>query len=240
MRPSRKHELPLREGLRRHTISAMLHEPAVALTDLSMAIECAVFCVLLQRRAPMSPLRRALLWMMGATSASALAGAVVHAFLPDPTTQAFAVVWRLTLSLIGIAAIAAFLTGAYMIFPAKRIPLLRWCALASFAAYQAIVLWVSVNFAVAVAYYLPAAVFLMFAFWSKRKTREGARRGAFGMLLMLVAASIQQLGIGIHPVYFDHNALYHTVEMVALLLLFLGFEAGESPRAFAVASPSAS
>ncbi len=38
---------------------------------------------------------------------------------------------------------------------------------------------------------------------------------------MLVAAGVQQLGIALHPVYFDHNALYHLIQAVAVLMLFL-------------------
>jgi hypothetical protein len=36
-----------------------------------------------------------------------------------------------------------------------------------------------------------------------------------------VAAGIQQGGIGLHPVYFNHNALYHLVQGIALALIFL-------------------
>ena len=34
---------------------------------------------------------------------------------------------------------------------------------------------------------------------------------------------LQQLEIALHPVYFDHNAVYHVVQAAALVLLFLGF-----------------
>jgi hypothetical protein len=34
---------------------------------------------------------------------------------------------------------------------------------------------------------------------------------------------LQQAGVAVHPVYFDHNAVYHLVQAVALVLLYLGF-----------------
>src|SRR5207245_2244030 len=40
--------------------------------------------------------------------------------------------------------------------------------------------------------------------------------------LVLSAALLQQLGVGIHPVYFNHNALYHVFQAIALFLFFLG------------------
>ncbi|MGH9399050.1 MAG: DUF6962 family protein [Thermoanaerobaculia bacterium] len=38
-----------------------------------------------------------------------------------------------------------------------------------------------------------------------------------------IAAGIEQAGVGLHPVYLDHNALYHVIQAGALLMLFLGF-----------------
>lgn len=44
-----------------------------------------------------------------------------------------------------------------------------------------------------------------------------------GLPLTFVAAAVQQAGVALHPTYFDHNALYHLVQAVALWLFFLGF-----------------
>ena len=44
-------------------------------------------------------------------------------------------------------------------------------------------------------------------------------------LLSVLAALLQQARIAIHPVYFDHNALYHVVQAAALVLLYFGFRA---------------
>jgi hypothetical protein len=43
-----------------------------------------------------------------------------------------------------------------------------------------------------------------------------------GLLLTFVAAGVQQAGIAVHPVYFNHNALYHVIQGVALFLIFVG------------------
>ena len=88
------------------------------------------------------------------------------------------------------------------------------------------------EFWVAIADYLPAVLFLLAAFGilSRRGRGRGAALGGWGLGLTLVAAAIQQLEIPIHRLYFNHNALYHAVQALALGLLFLacrGALAGE-------------
>jgi Family of unknown function (DUF6962) len=42
-----------------------------------------------------------------------------------------------------------------------------------------------------------------------------------GVALTLVAALLQQREVSIHPRYFNHSALYHVLQAVALFLIFL-------------------
>jgi hypothetical protein len=37
------------------------------------------------------------------------------------------------------------------------------------------------------------------------------------------AAMVQQARLAIHPVYFDHNAVYHVVQSIAVLFLYFGW-----------------
>jgi hypothetical protein len=39
----------------------------------------------------------------------------------------------------------------------------------------------------------------------------------------ILAALLQQARVSIHPVYFNHNAVYHVVQGIALVLLYRGF-----------------
>ena len=41
--------------------------------------------------------------------------------------------------------------------------------------------------------------------------------------MSVAAAVMQQMGVAIHPVHFDHNAVYHVVQSGAVILLYLGF-----------------
>ena len=37
---------------------------------------------------------------------------------------------------------------------------------------------------------------------------------------MFVGSVVQFRRVAVHPVYFDHNALYHAIEAIALLFMF--------------------
>jgi hypothetical protein len=78
-------------------------------------------------------------------------------------------------------------------------------------------------FWVAIAYYLPAAMFLL-AMLTRAYLRSADRAlamGVLGLLLTIIAAGLQSAGVPLHPVYFNHNALYHTLQAVAVFLVFL-------------------
>ncbi len=128
---------------------------------------------------------------------------------------------------IGLAALASWSVGAYLCLPASLARRVTVVASLVFAAYLAIVLFVSRSFAVAIAHYLPAAAFLLVAFilaWRRTRARI-LLSGVAGVVLTFVAAGVQQGGIGLDPRYFDHNALYHSIQAVALLLIFLAARA---------------
>jgi hypothetical protein len=48
---------------------------------------------------------------------------------------------------------------------------------------------------------------------------------ALGLTVSAAAALLQQTRVALHPVYFDHNAVYHVVQGAAVVLLYLGFHA---------------
>jgi hypothetical protein len=70
-------------------------------------------------------------------------------------------------------------------------------------------------------------VLLLFLMGAARQALGDRRSGwglvTGGLLLSVAAAVLQQAQVVIHPDYFDHNALYHVVQAIALLVLYLGF-----------------
>jgi hypothetical protein len=53
-----------------------------------------------------------------------------------------------------------------------------------------------------------------------RDPRPSMFAGVIGMALTVVAAYVQQRGSAVHPVHFNHNALYHVIQAVGLLLIY--------------------
>ena len=55
---------------------------------------------------------------------------------------------------------------------------------------------------------------------SRRHRAAGPRWGATALALMFVGSIVQFRRVAVHPVYFNHNALYHAIEAIALLFMF--------------------
>lgn len=218
-------------------------EPDVALTDYALAMECAIFAWLLWRRGSGERPGAARGWWVlffAAAAAAPLLGGTVHGFFLEAPGLAGVVLWRLSLLAIGVAAVAAWALGAGLLLPPRAACRVVVLAAAALAAYAAVVLFVEDAFWVAIAHYLPAALLLLVGLsWVAVRERSApATLGASGVALMFVAAALQQLRVALHPVYFNHNALYHAVQAVALALLFLGVRDLLTPKRVADADAS--
>ena len=198
-------------------------EPGVTLTDYLLALECGAFALWLQRGAPDTrALRPAFVLFFAAASLAALLGGTVHGFFGHEGSAGFRLLWPATLLSIGCGATAGWLIGGRLTFSAavaRRVAVGAWLLL---SVYAVAVLGGAWEFWVAVAAYLPAALCMLVGFgleWRRRQSRA-ALRGVLGMLLTFAAAAVQQLGIAPHPTYFDHNALYHSVQAFAFFYVF--------------------
>jgi hypothetical protein len=88
--------------------------------------------------------------------------------------------------------------------------------------YSVVVMFIVQTFRVAILNYLPASIFLLVVFFlTYVRVRKGpVLIGLVGIVLTFVAAGVQQAGVVVHPIYFDHNALYHVIQAVALFMIF--------------------
>lgn len=203
----------------------MITEPDVTLTDYGLAIECAVLASLLWRSGDAGgPVRAWFTLFFASVGLAALMGGTVHGFFPDVETAGYRGLWSATLLAIGVAALAAWGAGARIQFAgalARRITMLAGLLL---AGYAILVFFVTDTFLTAIIFYLPAAVFLwiVLLFAYRRTQNRRVLAGTIGLGLTFVASGLQQSGVGLHPVYFNHNALYHLIQAAALLLIFWG------------------
>jgi hypothetical protein len=198
-----------------------LDEPAVALSDFALAILCGGFAAWLVLRGR-TPVGLAFALLFAASAVAALFGGIAHGFLAHQQTLAALLVWTATLAAIGVAGFACWAAGGLILFSAKGARLVAVLAAIAFLAYLAAIELVSRSFTVAIAYYAPGAAFLLLAFAAAwwRERHGFLLVGAAGVLVAFLAAGIQQAGIALHPVYLDHNTLYHLVQAVAFFMIF--------------------
>ncbi|MFY9342746.1 MAG: hypothetical protein WAT39_09670 [Planctomycetota bacterium] len=198
-----------------------LTEPDVALTDWLLTLECMVFVLLLAAR-PRQPLRDCFLGIFGCIGTASLLGGIVHGCFAAPTSFGHRLLWPITL--VTLVAMAAFvwLAGVQLLVAPACRRLARCVAAATFPLGAGYVVFVDASFWVVVCTYFPAVVWLAAGYVAEVRRRRDRRLvlGLLGLLLTLVAGGLQQTGVALHPRYFDHNALYHAVQAIALLLVF--------------------
>jgi hypothetical protein len=210
---------------RTHGEESLMTEPDVALTDFALALEAAVFANILHRRQAASPaLARWLILFFCSVGFAALCGGLVHGFFQQSRPDGKAALWRLTLLAIGTATLAKWSIGARMLFAPPAARLVAQVAMLQFVAYAIAATIFYPKFWLAVLDNAPAAIFLLVAMaMTCRRTGDGRfAAGATGMALTLLAGLLQQRGVGLHADYFNHNAVYHVLQGIALFLVFLG------------------
>ncbi len=200
-----------------------LMEPDVALTDYGLAIECMVLAGLIYAYgAQGNALRFRFIAFFIALGVAALIGGTFHGFFGNQSPLGLTVLWPATLVAIGMAALALWSIGATLIFSERVANWVLWGALFAFGVYVLLILFSSRAFWIAIINYIPAAIFLFVALLVMY-SRNGMRYllvGVGGIVLTFIAATVQYTGISIHPRYFNHNALYHLIQAVALFLIY--------------------
>jgi hypothetical protein len=202
-----------------------IHEPDVVFTDLGLAVLGVWFAWRLAALPRGGPLGRAGTVLMAGLASAAFWGAVFHAFFPlDTETLAGFIAWiPVSLSIV-VAAAALLELGLRVLTPGLRPDIRRSLVAVYAAAFAAVVLLVDESFGSIVRFYVPALLLFLVAATS-RAIRDGGGwiLIALGLALSAGAALLQQLEVALHPVYFDHNAVYHLVQALALVLLYFGF-----------------
>jgi hypothetical protein len=163
-------------------------------------------------------------WAVGfhASAAAALAGGSYHGFLPYLEGLPAFLLWKFTVFAVGLAALFLF-SGAVLatLSGASRNWLLALAGL-KFIAYAA---WMSAHddFRFVIYDYAPAllGVFLLATHAALARREPFAPWLIGGVIVSFAAAGIQASGLALHR-HFNHNDLYHVVQMGAFWLLYQG------------------
>lgn len=198
-------------------------EPDVAITDYLVAVESALFAALIWRSgAPASGLGPPFAIFFAATATAAVAAGTVHGFFSESQSGARTLLWRATLLALGIAAYATWVIGARLFLPETAARAVQIGAAVVVIGYAGVVTCIDDRYWIAIVHYLPPALFLLIGLTATAlgEPRPSTLWGIAGMALTFVAAVVQQRRMALHRAYFTHNALYHTIQALALFLIF--------------------
>lgn len=193
------------------------------LTDYLLGALAGVLGVRLLRVGAHSSQVTVRLWGMSflCMAVGAFVGGTSHGFAGMMSTQTHTALWKITVWAIGATAALLLAATAYSCLSASRRQLLLGVATVQFAIY-AIWMWSHDEFIWVIADYLPAvAIVIGFQFIAWRGGVAGAGAILLGLHTTLVGAGVQASGLALHE-HFNHNDLYHVIQMAATVMLYRG------------------
>jgi hypothetical protein len=198
-------------------------EPATILTDFAVAGICAIFATDIARATPNIVGARGL-WALSFAFAAiaAIIGGVVHGFALHLGAAVKQRLWKATQYTVGLTSLA-ILAAAIIAFVGGVAE--RWLlgvAVAKFVAYATAVARRDDYWVVVVDYGASMIVMaaLAVAGWVQGKAPAAPWLVA-GVAVSAVAAAVQVRKVAPHP-RFNHNDLYHVIQIAALYLFYRG------------------
>jgi hypothetical protein len=199
-------------------------EAATMLTDFAIAAIGVAVSVATAHGAEQSGDVAQRIWAASFAFAAIAAaiGGVVHGFVLHMTVTTKDALWKATQYVMGLTGLSIFAAAVVAFTGGATQTWLIGVAAAKFAAYAAVV-WRRDDYAIVVADYgtsMIALCALAVVGW----TRTGAAAPPWliaGVAVSAVAAFIQIKKVSPHP-RFNHNDLYHVVQIAALYLFYRG------------------
>ncbi len=197
-------------------------EPTTMLTDYCLAILTGYFALKLLRSDP----RQRSVWLWGAaflaTAAAAMLGGTSHGFAFYFDDFWKTLIWKATVYAVGLASFF-MLSGTIM--AVVKAPVRKWLLAAAVIQFLIYASWMinHDDFKYVIYDYVPAmlAVIALQVYAYFRAKEKSALWIITGILISFFAAGIQQSGLTLHQ-HFNHNDLYHVIQMGAIYVLFRG------------------
>ena len=207
-------------------------ELTTAATDLAVGVLCLVALRQLLKVRTSAVWKRGIwAWVLSLLVLASALGAMAHGLAWSGEVRG--AIWR-PLYLALALSVALFLVGGLHDWrgeaAARR--LLPW-AMASGALFFVLIEWFGGAFVIFVAYEtatMLAALVMYTALASTRRT-AGAGLVAIGLALTIAAGAVQASSLAIRVIVpFDHNGLFHLVQLIALAVLVIGLRRGLDDR----------
>jgi hypothetical protein len=206
----------------------------VTLTDFALAVECAVFTILLmRRRAHDRVLYQAFAAFFAALGLSSLAGALWHGAFSNEETVAARWVWLTTMTGLAFAAMALWRIAAALLPSGPWPDGIRRLARGQLVLQSCISAFVTDAFAVAAIGILPPLVLVKGLYVERYHATHDDRVlvGIAGFVLAALSGLVLLFDYSLHPQWATPNAVYHLLQFAAFWLVFISVSAVSSqPR----------
>jgi hypothetical protein len=184
-----------------------MNEPMTVLTDYALGGVAAWLSILLFRNPQAS--RRLWALAFGALAAAAFLGGTWHGFLHS------ALLWKATTLSAGLASFGMVAGSSYAVFSGQLRAFILTAALAKLVVYSAWMLghdaFLYVVIDTGIAFIVVAALHL----WRWNGPILA------GVAVSIAGALVQASGFKVHE-HFNHNDLYHVIQIAAVVLLYRG------------------
>ncbi len=152
----------------------------------------------------------------------ALAGAVIHAIRHTSGVSWVPLLWRITGIAVGLSATAMLTATFYHVLPAEYADLLRWTVLGLSIIYAGYI-WRDYRFRNVIVFYSIFMAFILGAMALNYVSTgsPGAKLIVVGILISFGAAAVQRSGFKLAK-HFNHNDIYHAIQLVGLYFLYKG------------------
>ncbi len=190
-------------------------EPTTMLTDYALAALGVILAAWLGGRARPLPAR---LWAAAfvATALAAGVGGTLHGWGPALTLPTRAGLWNLVYAGIGLGSFFMLAGLLFTVVPRRGWPLVLVVLALRLLAFVVFTMAADFRY-VMYDLVLTLSVLLGTALYGLARGEPSAPCVLFGVLLSLLGAFFQTEGLDLHP-RFNHNDLFHVLEMAALYL----------------------
>jgi hypothetical protein len=200
----------------------MISEPMTMITDYALGAVSAVLGWRLYRNAQDERARKCWGLAFGALAVSALLGGTHHGFAALMSEATFAISWKVTVFAIGVFSFGMMAGSVLAATRGAVRAVLLVIAGAQLVIYAA---WMLIHDAygyVVLDTAIAMATLLLLHGWAAVCRRDEASCWALaGIAVSAVAATIQYHHVTLH-VHFNHNDLYHVIQISAMALFFKG------------------
>ncbi len=199
-------------------------ELTTGFTDFMIAVQCMILIWFIWRSSDGIRQRKVLWsWVLGLLVFASFLGAIVHGF--DLSVKVENLLWLPLYLCLGLTVAMFVVCAVYDFYgpsAAKRLlPWIMFTAIAFFALTQIL----NQEFWVFIIYEALAMLLalILYSLLTVKNRLKGASYIAIGILLNIIAAVVQTSDITINLIFtFDHNGVFHLIQIVALFILGYG------------------